>query len=69
MKVNLIIGIKEELKYEIMFYVDRVKQILNLKKEHVLIVVQQHIKVKIVVKDQDKQELNSQIKIFNQMMF
>lgn len=69
MKVNLIIGIKEELKYEIMFYVDRVKQILNLKKEHVLIVVQQHIKVKIVAKDQDKQELNSQIKIFNQMMF
>lgn len=69
MKVNLIIGIKEELKYEIIFYVDRVKQILNLKKEHVLIVVQQHIKVKIVVKDQDKQELNSQIKIFNQMMF
>lgn len=69
MKVNLIIGIKEELKYEIIFYVDRVKQILNLKKEHVLIVVQQHIKVKIVVKDQDKQELNLQIKIFNQMMF
>lgn len=69
MKVNLIIGIKEELKYEIIFYVDRVKQILNLKKEHVLIVVQQHIKVKIVAKDQDKQELNSQIKIFNQMMF
>lgn len=69
MKVNSIIGIKEEQKYEIKFYVDRVKQIWNLKKEHVLIVVQQHIKVKIVVKDQDKQELNLQIKIFNQMMF
>lgn len=69
MKVNLITGIKEELKYEIKFYVDRVKQILNLRKEHVLIVVLQHIKVKIVVKDQDKTGLNLQIRIFNQMMF
>lgn len=41
---------------------------LNLKKEHVKIVVQQLIKVKIVVKDHDKLELNLQIQRFKLMM-
>jgi hypothetical protein len=54
MKANLTIGIREELKYYSNLYVDREIQTLNLKKELALIVVQQLIRVKIVVKDQDK---------------
>lgn len=69
MKANLTIGIREELKYYSNLYVDREIQTLNLKKELALIVVQQLIRVKIVVKDQDKLVLNSQTRISYLMMF